>query len=217
MARRSPINVPLSADALQSIWHACNLSYFRNGLPPVEIQWSARLTASVGLFVSRTGPRDARVSSEERHGAGRVIRLSAPLLSGQSVATIRSALAHEMIHQWQFDVKQCRPSHGREFRRIMDMMNADGLGIAMYHALTEAVEAFTKFVWRCGRCGHTYRRQRNTLSPKRHRCGECLGPLRHIAPPASCAQTRAEPAGRQATHGAPKRVRPLQLVLPFCP
>ncbi len=217
MARRSPINVPLSADALRSIWHACNISYFQNRLPPVDIQWSTRLTASAGLFMSRTGPRTACVSSEERHGTGRVIRLSMPLLSGQSVETIRSTLAHEMIHQWQFDVKKCRPSHGREFRRVMDLMNADGLGIAMYHALTGAVEAFARFAWRCGRCGHAYYRQRNTLSPTRHRCGKCLGPLRNIAPPASHPPTCAEPAGRQSAHEAPKRLRPLQLALPFGP
>ena len=215
MTRRSSIPVPLSADALQSIWQACNVAYFRCCLPPVDIQWSTRLTASAGLFMSRTGPRTAGVSSDERHGAGRVIRLSVPLLSGQSVDAIRSVLAHEMIHQWQFDVKKHRPSHGREFRRIMDVMNADGLGVAIYHALTEAVAALTKFAWRCGRCGHAYHRQRNTLSPARHRCGKCLGPLRNIAPPASRPPAGTDSAGRQSACRTPGRARPLQLVLPL--
>ncbi len=215
MARRSPITVPLSADALRSIWQVFNDAYFQNRLPPVEIQWSTRLTSSVGLFMSHVGPRDSRVLPEERHGKGRVIRLSVPLLSGQSVEEIRSTLAHEMIHQWQFDVKKCRPSHGREFRRIMDMMNADGLGITICHALTEEAEAFTKFAWRCGRCGHAYHRQRKTLSPKRHRCGECLGPLREMTLPASRLSIRTASAGRQAAHGDSQWVRPLQLTLAF--
>ncbi len=214
MARRIPIIVPLSADALQSIWQVLNDAYFQSRLLPVDIQWSTRLTASVGLFMSHTGPRNARLSSEERHGTGRVIRLSVPLLSGQSVEEIRNTLAHEMIHQWQFDVKKCWPSHGREFRRIMDMMNADGLGIAIYHALTKEVEAFTKFAWRCGRCGQAYHRQRKTLSPKRHRCGECLGPLREVAPPAAHSPIRTAPAGHESA-GASKGVRPLQLTLAF--
>ncbi len=215
MARCSPIHVPLSAAALRSIWQVCNASYFRNRLPPIEIQWSTRLTSSVGLFMSRVGPRDSRVLREERRDQGRVIRLSVPLLTGQSFEAIRSTLAHEMIHQWQFDVKKCRPSHGREFRRLMDMMNADGLGVTIYHALTGTAETRTKFAWRCGRCGHTYHRQRKTLSPARHRCGECLGPLREIAPLASRLQTRVAPAGGQVEHGTSTGMRPLQLPLAF--
>ena len=116
MALRTPISVPLSVEQLQSIWQELNASYFGNRLPAIEIQWSTRLTASAGLFRSRTGPRTSWVDPEERHGKGRVIRLSVPLLSGQSFEEIRGTLAHEMIHQWQFDVKKWCPSHGREFR-----------------------------------------------------------------------------------------------------
>ncbi len=177
MALRSSINVPLSVEHLQSIWQALNESYFGNRLPAIEIQWSTRLTASAGLFRSRTGPRTSWVAPEERHGTGRVIRLSVPLLSGQSFEEIQGTLAHEMIHQWQFDVKKWCPSHGREFRRIMALMNADGLGITIYHTLTAGASASVKFAWRCTWCGHAYHRQRNTLSPQRHRCGLCRGPL----------------------------------------
>ena len=123
MARRSPINLPLSVEHLQTIWRELNTSYFGDRLPAIEIQWSNRLTASAGLFRSRTGPRTSWVAPEERHGKGRVIRLSIPLLSGQSFEEIRGTLAHEMIHQWQFDVKKWCPSHGPEFRRIMALMN----------------------------------------------------------------------------------------------
>ena len=183
------LHVPLSTEALHVIWQGLNVSYFQNRLPPIEIQWSARLTSSAGLFVSQTGPRDARLPGRHgqtgvlpagRHGPGRVIRLSIPLLCDQSLLFVRDTLAHEMIHQWQFDVKKCRPSHGREFRRLMDVMNADGLNVSIYHTMTEAVEGFAKFTWRCVRCGYVYHRQRNTLSTRRHRCGQCLGALQEI-------------------------------------
>ena len=174
------LHVPLSAEALHVLWEGLNVSYFQNRLPPIEIQWSTRLTSSAGLFVSQTGPRDARLLPAGRHGNGRVIRLSIPLLRDQSLLFVRDTLAHEMIHQWQFDVKKCRPSHGREFRRLMDVMNADGLNVSIYHTLTEAVEGFAKFTWRCVRCGYVYHRQRNTLSTRRHRCGQCSGPLQEI-------------------------------------
>ena len=174
------LHVPLSAEALHVLWQGLNVSYFQNRLPPIEIQWSPRLTSSAGLFVSQTGPRDARLLSAGRHGNGRVIRLSIPLLRDQSLLLVRDTLAHEMIHQWQFDVKKCRPSHGREFRRLMDVMNADGLNVSIYHTLTKAVEGFAKFTWRCVRCGYVYHRQRNTLSTRRHRCGQCSGPLQEI-------------------------------------
>ena len=141
MALRTPINVPLSVEHLQSIWQELNESYFQNRLPAIEIQWSTRLTASAGLFRSRTGPRTSWVAPEERHGKGRVIRLSVPLLSGQFFEEMRGTLAHEMIHQWQFDVKKYCPSHGREFRRIMALMNDDGLGITIYHTLAEETQA----------------------------------------------------------------------------
>lgn len=180
MARRTPINVPLSVEHLQSIWRELNDSYFQNRLPAIEIQWSNRLTASAGLFRSRTGPRTSWVDPEERHGKGRVIRLSVPLLSGQPFEEIRGTLAHEMIHQWQFDVKKWCPSHGREFRRIMALMNDDGLGITIYHTLGEDARVSVKFTWHCTRCGHAYHRQRNSLSTQRHRCGLCRGPLQEI-------------------------------------
>ena len=180
MALRTPINVPLPVEHLQTIWRELNGSYFQNRLPAIEIQWSNRLTASAGLFRSQTGPRISWVGPEERHGKGRVIRLSVPLLSGQPFEEIRGTLAHEMIHQWQFDVKKWCPSHGREFRRIMALMNADGLGITIYHTLGEDARVSAKFTWRCAWCGHAYHRQRHSLSTKRHRCGLCRGPLREI-------------------------------------
>jgi hypothetical protein len=77
-------------------------------------------------------------------------------------------------------VKKWCPSHGREFRRIMTLMNDDGLGITIYHSLGEDARVSVKLTWRCAWCGHAYHRQRHTLSTERHRCGLCRGPLQEI-------------------------------------
>lgn len=171
---------PFTSERLQEAWGELNVRYFQGALSPIEIAWSRRLMSSAGMFVSRVGPR-ARTA----HGAGpstgrRLIRLSVPLLQRQPEQEIISTLAHEMIHQWQFDVLKRRPNHGADFHRKMAAMNRDGLAVTIRHSLDDAVEALAKYAWRCLRCGRHYRRQRRTIRPNQHRCGHCRGPLREI-------------------------------------
>ena len=149
------------------------------------------------MFVSQVGPRSRHVSREERHGAARCIRLSFPLLRHQPEAEIIRTLAHEMIHQWQYDIKKKCPNHGRDFSEMMLRMNQDGLGITIRHTLYEEVEKFCKYRWRCVACGMTYPRQRRTISPRRHRCGICSGPLREVF--GSDQEERREPLS-EAVH-----------------
>lgn len=87
-------------------------------------------------------------------------------------------LAHEMIHQWQFDVRHCRPSHGPDFLAKMHGMNHDGLGVSLYHHLDEAVQLWNRYAWQCVQCGFEYQRQRRTISTSRHRCAQCGGKLK---------------------------------------
>ena len=94
--------------------------------------------------------------------------LSAPLLRDQSKEEIIRTLAHEMIHQWQYDVKKRWPNHGPDFQEVMARMNRDGLGITVRHSLNEQVDRLTRYAWQCRDCGMTYRRQRRTISPARH-------------------------------------------------
>jgi predicted SprT family Zn-dependent metalloprotease len=115
-----------------------------------------------------------------RHGDARVIRLSAPLLRGQPEAELIGTLAHEMIHQWEFDIRKRHPSHGPTFREMMDRMNEEGLGITIRHQLNENVEAWNRYAWRCIRCGMAYHRQRRTIVPSRHLCSRCRGVLVEI-------------------------------------
>jgi predicted SprT family Zn-dependent metalloprotease len=154
--------------------------FFENRLPAITIEWSSRLTASTGLFVSQVGPRSRWVSVAYRHGDARVIRLSAPLLCGQPEAELIGTLAHEMIHQWEFDIRKRHPSHGPTFREMMDRMNEEGLGITIRHQLNENVEAWNRYAWRCIRCGMAYHRQRRTIVPSRHLCSCCRGALVEI-------------------------------------
>jgi len=174
-------NVPLSADRLQEFWKAIADKYFSGRLPSIRIEWSSRLTASTGMFVSQVGPRNRHLSWTDRHGDARLIRLSAPLLQNQPELEIVKTLAHEMIHQWQYDVKKHRPTHGPEFLKFRDRMNRDGLGITIRHSLNQEVEALTKYTWQCTRCGESYRRQRRSISPNRHRCGSCYGSLQEVS------------------------------------
>ncbi len=208
-------DLPLSLEELQTMWSSLNASYFDNRLPSIEIQWSTRLTSSVGLFVSRSGPRTLQVSPETRHGTGRVIRLSLPLLREQPVAEIRGTLAHEMIHQWQFDVKKCYPSHGREFRRVMNLMNEDSLGITIYHALTKEVEALSKYTWQCQQCGREYHRQRKSLSPKTHRCGYCWGDLREISELTRWSRLHGDSKSKRQVSLNDSESKPMQLAFEF--
>jgi predicted SprT family Zn-dependent metalloprotease len=174
------ISAVFSMDRLQNTWRELNEKYFHGRLRPISIVWSRRLTASVGMFVSHMGPRVPHMHSAER----RLIRLSIPLLKDQCESELIGTLAHEMIHQWQYDILKRRPDHGPEFHRMMAVMNRDGLGITIRHSLEKAVHALTKYTWRCINCGRDYHRQRKTIRPSRHRCGQCLGKLREL-PPAS--------------------------------
>ncbi len=163
------------------MWQDLACRFFENRLPAITIEWSSRLTASAGLFVSEVGPRSRWVSSAYRHGAARVIRLSAPLLRGQPESELLGTLAHEMIHQWEFDIRRRRPSHGPTFREMMDRMNAEGLGITIRHQLNESVDALNRYAWECIRCGMAYHRQRRTIVPARHLCSRCRGALVEVA------------------------------------
>src|SRR5512134_2752834 len=102
----------LSPEELQHRSRTLNARFLAGQLPPITIVWSRRLTASAGMFVSRGGPRSPS-------GRGRrEIRLSRPLLERLARRTacaeqeLLNTLAHEMIHQWQFDVLKRRPDHG---------------------------------------------------------------------------------------------------------
>jgi predicted SprT family Zn-dependent metalloprotease len=178
--------VHFTPEYLHTIWAELNARYFRHALPPIQILWSSRLTASMGVFFSRYGPRARVTGKESDHENRRVIRLSVPLFHQlhdsrrPAERELISTLAHEMIHQWQYAILKRRPNHGADFRRMMHRMNQDGLGITVYHSRGKEVDAFARYAWRCQQCGYLYRRQRRTIQPRRHQCGACRGPLREV-------------------------------------
>ncbi|OGW68277.1 MAG: hypothetical protein A3A88_07160 [Nitrospirae bacterium RIFCSPLOWO2_01_FULL_62_17] len=202
---------PVTLQQLQSQWSELNTRYFIGALPPIEIVWSSRLTSSAGMFVSHAGPRSREDGHDGR--ARRLIRLSTPLLQNLSECEWLSTLAHEMIHQWQFDVRKRRPDHGPDFLEKMEAMNRDGLKITIHHTLDEEVSAFLTYAWRCLECGQDYQRQRRTIRPKDHRCGACHGLLGEVLPgKLPRKRRRIRPRHRSAQY------RPLpfvQLELPF--
>jgi predicted SprT family Zn-dependent metalloprotease len=195
-----------SDQELYALWARYNEQYFGGALRPIPISWSARLTSSVGMFISRTGPRCPPERAEQAGSERRSIRLSSRLLkqAGRE-REVELTLAHEMIHQWQYDVLKRRPDHGLDFRRMMDRMNRDGLGVTLYHSLGGEVDALARYVWRCQHCGHIYRRQRRTIRPHMHYCGACQGPLSEL--PFARLQRGS------SRHKAPRLIT--QLDLPF--
>ena len=177
----------MTSRRLTGIWSELNDCYFAGLLPPIDLVWSRRLTSSVGLFVSHRGPRPRLNQDGMRPPTEREIRLSLPLLrqaaqrSEYGEQEIVNTLAHEMIHQWQFDILKRRPNHGMDFFRKMTEMNRDGtLAITVYHSMQNEVLALARFAWRCRQCGRVYRRQRQTIHPRRHHCGICRGTLEEL-------------------------------------
>ena len=201
-----------SSEPLLTIWADFNSRYFRGALLPIRIVWSRRLTSSAGMFVCRTGPRHANAGATDDHSRRRCIKLSAVLLQGNQPHQdheTQMTLAHEMIHQWQYDILKRRPNHGVDFRRMMARMNEQGLGITIYHSLGTQVTALAKYAWRCQQCGSIYRRQRRTIQPRRHSCGACRGLLRELAVLEDDMKPIPEPTPTSASAANP------QLVLPF--
>jgi predicted SprT family Zn-dependent metalloprotease len=179
------VSIVLSQEGLQARWRDLNQRYFAGLLPPIAIVWSRRLTSSVGMFASRSGPRTPHPASAGH--CRREIRLSLPLLERLAERTayaeqeLLNTLAHEMIHQWQFDVLKRRPTHGLDFLRKMAEINRTGeIAVTTYHSLQKEVLALSRFAWRCVDCGRIYRRQRKTIEPRRHQCGSCRGALQEL-------------------------------------
>lgn len=221
---RSAVSVLLSAEELQLRWLDLNARFFAGLLPPISIVWSRRLTSSVGMFASRGGPRAPRPDGADR--SHREIRLSLPLLERLAERTpyaeqeLLNTLAHEMIHQWQFDVLRRRPNHGLDFLRKMREMNRSGdIAITTYHSLQKEVLALSRFAWRCRDCGRVYQRQRRTIEPKRHHCGACRGSLQELPPPAQpsnlCRAARRPDGRRRPPQTLKRDSSPEQLPLPL--
>ena len=207
-------SVAPSSRSLLDLWTDLNRRFFRSALPPISLEWSRRLTSSAGLFVSRIGPRHRLTDDTGDPSPRRCIKLSAVLLQGNRSHgdhETLTTLAHEMIHQWQYDILKRRPNHGTDFRRMMTRMNEEGLGITIYHTMGKEVAALAPFAWRCQRCGSIYRRQRRSIHPRRHSCGACRGPLREL--PVAHADNKLVPAPREPSTGL--RTGDAQLRLPF--
>lgn len=210
----------VSTSQLTDMWRDLNNRYFEAALPPIAVVWSRRLTSSVGMFVSRAGPRSCRRENPAHKTHKREIRLSIPLFTPLLARTpfgrneLVSTLAHEMIHQWQYDILKRRPNHGPEFLKKMTEMNRDGtLAVTMYHSLKQEVLALSRFAWRCGQCGRIYRRQRRTIQPRRHHCGSCRGALHELS--SSDLGRQLSTGGDHSTSRRATKEYPGQLELDF--
>lgn len=203
-------------EELQARWRHLNTRYFSGSLRPIEIVWSPRLTASVGMFACRG--RSTTSGPASMINGLREIRLSLPLFEQLAARTpyaeqeLLNTLAHEMIHQWQFDVLKRRPDHGLDFLRKMAQMNRSGeVAVTTYHSLEQEVTALSKFAWRCQSCGRLYRRHRRTIQPKRHQCGACQGQLQELVSPTQLIEDRHTPYPTHALASSPPSGKPTTL------
>ncbi len=183
----TPFSIPFETRDILLIQQSLNHQFFGGRLGQIPIQWSCRMTSSLGVFVvqrSRSGKCLAVTMIPDT--ASESIRLSIPLFrqlsadTALALETLRQTLAHEMIHQWQHEILSQRPDHGPAFRAQMAAMRQSGLNVTVYHGHGAYVNALARYCWTCQRCATEYRRQRRTINPRRHRCGRCHGLLRRV-------------------------------------
>lgn len=167
-------------------WHSLNQQFFHLRLLPIPILWSRRLTSSLGVFVGYRRNWPSILSKKPGRADQCLIRLSIPLFQNLTTTplladkVLRETVAHEMIHQWQFQVLREMPNHGASFRQLMHHMNAANLAVRVYHRYAPQTNRPIRFVWACQNCGLRYPRQRRSINPRRHRCGRCHGILAQI-------------------------------------
>ena len=159
---------------LESLFIRLNRDLFDNQVPIVPVKWSGRMTRSAGLFwwKQHLGQRKGDLECG--------IRLSWPLLGDRPHADLLATLAHEMIHAWvALYLEDLRHGHGVLFKTKMAEVNRmqSEFVVTQHHSFTEEVQRHTKYRWDCNQCGAIYRRQRQSIDVKRHRCGKCRGQL----------------------------------------
>ena len=103
------------------MFHRLNREHFdgalaRDGQPLTVVRWSdGRMSRSAGYYRRGPGIGDRR---------GCEIVLSRPVLEPLPELATESTLCHEMIHAWVDLVLHSRESHGPNFRRRMQVINA---------------------------------------------------------------------------------------------
>ncbi|WP_017326064.1 SprT-like domain-containing protein [Synechococcus sp. PCC 7336] len=159
---------------LERLFQQMNSHYFNDEIPSIPVVWSKRMTRSAGIFWWR------QRGLEFESG----IRLSLPLLGDRPLRDLEATLAHEMIHAWVgLHLQELRHGHGVLFCNKMAEINraTDRFRVTQHHSFMAEVQKYAKCRWDCIECGKVYRRQRNTIDLKRHRCGKCRGQLKRAA------------------------------------
>ncbi|MGK7913074.1 MAG: SprT family zinc-dependent metalloprotease [Synechococcus sp.] len=162
---------------LEALFTQLNRELFDHQIPVIPVAWSKRMTRAAGLFWWKQHLDGKKPEFE--YG----IRLSLPLLQQRPHADLLATLAHEMIHAWvSLYLEDLRHGHGTLFQTKMAEVNRiqSEFEVTQHHSFTEEVQRHTKYRWDCSQCGAIYRRQRNSIDVKRHRCGKCRGQLKPV-------------------------------------
>jgi hypothetical protein len=108
----------------------------------VQLNWSKQMTASAGIFYSRSG----------QWGRKPEIRLSEPLHQLRPRHDLVDSLLHEMIHAYIYVMGEpdTFDGHGSSFHRHKDRVNKEGgCSIDVYHNWHKEVKFQRKHVWKC--------------------------------------------------------------------
>ena len=163
---------------LEALFTQLNRELFDNQVPIIPLKWSKRMTRSAGLFWWK----QHLGKTEQTLECG--IRVSLPLLQHRPHTDLLATLAHEMIHAWvALYLEDLRHGHGIWFQTKMAEVNRmqSEFVVTQHHNFTDEVRRHSRYRWDCSQCGTIYRRQRNSIDVKRHRCGKCRGQLKQVS------------------------------------
>ena len=136
---------------LLPIFHRLNREYFDgllvNALEPiVSVRWSdGRLTNTAGFYRRGPGIIGGKISE---------IVLSRPVLANLPLSAVESTLCHEMIHAWIDLVLGLKESHGFNFHKRMNEINASQqiFRITISHSFPVPI-ASPRWLAVCPKCG----------------------------------------------------------------
>ena len=140
-------------------------------LPDIPVRWNSRMSSTAGK-ASVKKVNGKRVSK---------IELSSKVLT--TVERLRNTLCHELCHSAAWLIDGYRGGHGATFKkwaRIAEQQLPShwNLNITRCHSY----EIDHKYEWTCQKCGHAFKRQKNTIDTSRHRC-KCKGSLKMTKAP----------------------------------
>jgi predicted SprT family Zn-dependent metalloprotease len=149
----------------------------------VKIQWSKTLNTTAGRanwkLNTVKSTEEGKITKLDHHYA--VIELAEKVIDDEH--RLLNVVAHEFCHLANFMVSGIKNNpHGKEFKAWAAKCTAEfghrGIEVTTKHSY----EIDFKYHWKCGGCGHLYKRHSKSIDPAKVRCGNCKGVLAQMKP-----------------------------------